>query len=221
MEKILRQIKQILVIATLLLCMQPLFAQKKTTANNKPKHISLTGQFADFRQLTQKANVSFVFPHGFREVKAPSDEDFSFDYAMELPGKGFEIWFQIKPEKEDWFKFEQTQNNPNRQFTNPDSLYSATGRALASQFTGDRRFFTRTIPPEVLARYNADSGKSYLLTLLDLPQTKHYKYALLITLQKNHTSTILAVCFTNDKGPEFFKNLDRASHCVKFKVEKV
>ncbi len=220
METILRQIKQILVIATLLLCMRPAFAQKKTAGNHKIKHLSLTGQFGEFRQLTVKANVSFIFPHGFREITAPNDEDFSFDYAMELPGKGFEIWFQIKPEKEDWFKYEQAQNNPDLQFPNPDSLYSQMGKAQAAQFTGEGRYFTRTIPPEVLARYNADFGKSYLLTLLDLPQTKHYKYALLITLQKSHTSTILAVCFTNDKGPEFFKNLDKASHCVKFKAEK-
>jgi hypothetical protein len=55
------------------------------------------------------------------------------------------------------------------------------------------------------------------LNLLDFPATKHYKYALLIALQRNHTGTIMAVCFTNDKGPEFFKNVDRASNCLKFK----
>ena len=54
-----------------------------------------------------------------------------------------------------------------------------------------------------------------------MPATKRYKYALLITLQKNHTGIILAVCFTNEKGPEFFKNLDRASSCMKFKATDV
>lgn len=91
------------------------------------------------------------------------------------------------------------------------------GSSLARTFSGENQFDVRTIPSKVLKRYNADAGKSYLLSLQDFDQTKHYKYALLITLQKNHTGTIMAVCFTNDKGPEFFKNIDKASYCVKFK----
>jgi hypothetical protein len=148
---------------------------------------------------------------------APNDEDFSFDYALELPGKDFEIWFQVKSEKENWASFIHNQNAPNAQLANPDSAYNDWGKAHAITFTGDQTYYAVSIPPDVLARYNADAGKSYLLTLLDLPQTKHYKYALLITLQKNHTGTIMAVCFTNDKGPEFYKNINLASNCLKFK----
>jgi hypothetical protein len=50
-----------------------------------------------------------------------------------------------------------------------------------------------------------------------MPITKHYKYALLITLQKAQTGTILAICFANEKGPEFFKNMGLAKNCIKFK----
>ena len=181
------------------------------------KHHPASNQLKDFFRLAAQASVTFVYPPGFREIAAPNDSDFSFDYALELPGKGFEVWFQVKSEKEDWFNFIRTQNSRNAQMENPDSVYIDMGRAMASSFTGDQSWFVKNIPPDVLAHYNADAGKSYLLTLLDLPQTKRYKYALLITLQKNHTGTIIAVCFTNQKSPEFYQNLNRASHCLKFK----
>jgi len=160
----------------------------------------------------RKPTLLFLWPKGFAEVQAPDDEDFSFDFALELPGQDFEVWYQLKSEKEDWARF---KDNP--QAANPDSIYKGAGKAAAASFCGDDKYFERNIPHSVLARNNADAGKSYLLTLLDLPQTKHYKYALLITLQKNHTGTIIAVCFTNVKGPEFFKNVNRATNCLRFK----
>jgi hypothetical protein len=181
------------------------------------KHHSASDQLNEFRHLTDDANISFIFPKGFKEIQAPDDEYFSFDYGMELPGKDFEIWFQVKSQKENWASYEHTQNSQNARQANPDSLYTDMGAAQAIAFTGDKQYFVRSIPQDILTRYHADAGKSYLLTLLDFPETKHYKYALLITLQKNHTGTILAVCFTNVKGPEFFKNMDRACRCVKFK----
>ncbi|MGZ3873041.1 MAG: hypothetical protein ACXVJD_08985, partial [Mucilaginibacter sp.] len=178
---------------------------------------SANSKLTEFNHLAAQANVTFTFPEGFKEITAPDNEYFSFDYAIALPGKDFEIWFQVKSQKENWISYQKTKNNPNSQLANPDSTYSALGEANAAALTDDNNYFTRTIPPDVLARYNADAGKSYLLTLRDMPATKHYKYALLITLQKDHTGIIMAVCFTNEKGPEFFKNIDKARNCVKFK----
>jgi hypothetical protein len=217
METILKQKKQILVITMFILCIITTTAQVKHKVPAPVKHTAISSQLSEFNHLLAQANVAFTFPKGFKEIKAPDDEDFSYDYAMQLPDKDFEIWFQIKPEKEDWASYERAANTPNAQLTNPDSLYNSKATAEAIAFTGDKNYFVRVIPTDVLARYRADAGKSYLLTLLDLPATKHYKYALLITLQKNHTGNILAVCFSNEKGPEFFKNMDKASNCLKFK----
>ena len=204
-------------------CITPVFAQMKrhpakqkrvTLVKNSP---AISTQLKEFQQNTAKANVTFTFPAGFREIKAPNNEDFSFDYGMELPGKEFEIWFQVKSQKENYASYQRSLNNNSSRQANPDSLYLGYGNAHAVAFTGGRDFSIRNIPDRILARYNADAGKSYLLNLLDLQVTKHYKYALLITLQKDQTGTILAICFANEKGPEFFKNMDRASNCIKFK----
>jgi hypothetical protein len=216
MEMFLRQFKQILITAMLMLYITPLIAQVKQSSGAPAKH-SQSDQQKEFFHLVAQANVKFIYPKGFKEIKPPDDEDFSFDYALELPGKDFEIWFQVKSEKENWASFIKNPDNKVTQSDNPDSNYTAWGKANAIAFTGDQKYFVTIIPREVLARYNADAGKTYLLTLLDLPDTKHYKYALLITLQKNHTGTIMAVCFTNDKGPEFFKNIKKVESCLKFK----
>jgi hypothetical protein len=211
MKIILKQFGQLL-IAAMLLGMMPAMAQVKHAGIRRPKHPALS-QFDEFSRLAAQANVTFVFPAGFKEIKAPNNEYFSFDYAMELPGKGFEIWFQVKSEKANWASYMRSRNF---QFPNPDSLYIGASRAEAIAFTGGSNYFVRNIPQHALAGYNADAGKSYLLTLLDMPITKHYKYALLITLQKNHVGNIVAVCFTNEKGPEFFKNIHLAGDCLKF-----
>jgi hypothetical protein len=136
---------------------------------------------------------------------------------MEIPGKDFEVWFQVIAQNANWIAYEKLKNNQKLRLANPDSLYLNVAMAQATAFTGEHNLLAKNIPPEILSRYNADAGKSYLLNLMDLPTLKHYKYALLIVLQKNHTGTILAVCFTNEKNPEFYKNFDRASHCLKFK----
>jgi hypothetical protein len=221
----LKQIKQILLSGILLFCIAPAIAQgNKHPVSNKPtvlavkKPAPISARLKNFREIAVRANVVFNFPKGFKEIPAPDNEDFSFDYAMELPGKGFEIWLQIKSQKENYAAYQRTLGNKETSQANPDSLYLGMGTAHALAFTGDETdYFERTIPPKICARYKANAGRSYLLSLLDMPVTKHYKYALLVTLQKNHTGTILAVCFANEKGPEFFKDMDRASNCVKFK----
>jgi hypothetical protein len=230
MKAIVKQTKQILLQLVLLFCVTNGGAQirhphasaqvKKKPASAvqaKKKTAPASIQFKEFSQLLAQASITFMFPKGFKEIEAVNNEDFSFDYAMEMPGKDFEVWFQVKSQKENWASYERLQNDNDHQLANPDSLYLEMGKAHAIAFTGDRNYFVRNMPQNVLARYNADSGKSYLLSLLDLPATKHYKYALLITLQRNHTGTIMMVCFTNEKDPEFFKNIDKATNCLKFK----
>jgi hypothetical protein len=213
---ILKQFKQILITALCLLVFAPVLAQVKQPPPAAVKHHPSSDQLKEFFVLVAQAGVTFSYPKGFREIKAPDDEDQSYDFALDLPGKDFQIWFNVKSEKEDYFNYVRTQNNKNA-MANPDSAYIANGKAIASSFCGGQSYFERNLPPDVLARYNADAGKSYLLTLLDAPETNHYKYALMLTLQKNHTGAILAVCFTNVKGPEFFKNVNRASNSLRFK----
>jgi len=214
---VLRKIKQILITGTFIFCVTQAISQASHRLIKQSAQHPAGIQSKEFHHLLTQVNASFIFPKGFKEVKAPDDEYFSFDYAMEIPGKDFEIWFQVKSQKANWDSYEHTQNSQSARQANPDSLYKDISAAQAIAFTGDKQYFVRNVPPDILARYNADIGRSYLLTLLDLPETKHYKYALLMILQKNHVGTILAVCFTNVKGPEFFKNINMASHCAKFK----
>ena len=218
LEKFMQhQIKQLLFSVLLILCIDSATAQQKHKNHIKARPVFVSSQLKAFMSETAGANVSFSFPKGFREINAHDDEDFSFDYALELPGDGFEAWFQVKSQKKNWFSYTHNQSSTGGQSNNPDSLYAGTAAAQAINFTGDRISNARNLPYEVLARYHADAGKSYLLTLMDMQETKHYKYALMITLQKFHTGSITAVYFTNNKDPEFFKNVDRVSSCLKFK----
>ena len=212
------QIKQLLISVLLILCVDNAMAQYKHNKVVKLKPSFVSSQLKAFMVETSDAGANFIFPKGYREINAHDDEDFSFDYAVELPGKEFEAWFQVKSQRQNWVSYIHNKNVPGKQVTNPDSLYSAAGAAQAMAFTGDRRYYyTRNIPYEVLERYHADAGKSYLITLLDMPATKHYKYALMLTFQKFHTGSITGVYFTNDKNPEFYKNVDRISRSFKFK----
>jgi hypothetical protein len=206
-----KRFKRLLIIAMLMLCAVPVFSQTK---HKTVKPVSGSKQLIAFYKQAAEANIIFTPPKDFKEIKTPDAEDFAFDYAMELPGQDFEMWFAVKSLKDNWAIYNKEQN---LQSPNPDSLYNSISQANAIALTGGKDYFVRVMPDDMLAKYNADAGKSYLLTLLDMPATKHYKYALMLSLQKNHTGVILAVCFTNEKDPEFFKNINKAGSCLKFK----
>jgi hypothetical protein len=212
---ILKQFKEILITTVCL------FWAMTAMSQVKHKHLiakKASSQLQDFNHLAAEANVQFTFPAGFKEIPVINDEDFTYDYAMELPGREFDVWFQVKPQKGEWVNYERLKNDASKQLANPDSSYNDIGHAQASAFAGDQSFLGKYISPDVLARYNANEGKSYILNLQDLPATKRYKYALLLTLQKDHIGTILIVCFTNEKNAEFFKNVSRISRYLKFKA---
>jgi hypothetical protein len=211
MKTIVKLICQIFFTAILLYASTPVLAQKK--------HLAVNDERKGFYTLLAQAGLKFIFPAGFKQDTAVNNEDFSYDFALELPGEDFDAWFEIKSQKQNWISYEHTEFDKKGRLANPDSLYLGICTANATALTGYKNYTVRNIPPDVLARYNADAGKSCLLNLLDLAQTKHYKYALLIALQKNHTGTFIAVYFTNNKDPEFYKNVSRVSHSFVFKKQ--
>lgn len=166
-------------------------AQTKTAKESR--------EYKSFAKIAAKSNVAFTLPEGFKEL--PVSGDNIFNYGMTIPEQDFEIWLKVIPQNDN----------------TSDSLYVEMGRTEAKALAGDGHFYTHGMPERVLTDYNADAGRTYLINLPDSPATKHYKYALLITLQKNNKGTIMALCMTNDKGPDFFKNISRARNCIRFK----
>jgi hypothetical protein len=189
MKYLSRQFKQILLIIHLLFFTGAVLAQTQTGKD--------TREFKTFSKIATRAGVGFNLPDGFSELPVRTESK-AYDYGMAIPGQDFEIWFKITP-----------QTN-----AAPDSLYLEIGKTQAKQLAGDNTILIRNMSTRVLAEYNADAGKTYFVSL---PDTRHYKYALLITLEKNHKSIITALCLTNDKGPDFFQNINRARNCIKFK----
>lgn len=187
-----RQFKQLLFITILLFCTGAVLAQAK---------VKKSREFKTFTKNAGKADVTYTLPEGFKEL--PKPEGGEYDYAIALPDEDFEIWFKITP---------QPGNAP-------DSTYLEAGKTRAKQLAGENEFYIRPIPDYTLSNYNADAGKVYFMSLPDSPVTNHYKYALLTMLQKSGKGTIAAVCITNNKGPDLFKNINRAKNCIKFKVE--
>jgi len=226
MQPILEQFRKILITAAFFTYAVTAFSQPKQKTVAVKAHVPVKGapvtpviskQLKNFIDLTNKADITVSFPAGFRETKIKS-EDFLFDYAIETPDRECELWFQVKSLKKDWENYELVKNDPRKQTANPDSTYTTMGSAQAFTLAGDKNFTPRNISPEVLTRFNANSGRSYLLNLPDLPETRHYKYALVLAIQKDHTGTIVIACFTNEKDPEFYKNVNRISRYLKFKV---
>jgi hypothetical protein len=198
MKALLKQFKQFYVVVCLLI--------GGHAANAQNKYSQVDRQMKEFSRLVTEANITFTLPEGFKEVSPINNEDVSYDYGITMPGQEFEIWFEVKPYKQI-----------SKYYANADSAYINIGKEQVSVFSADNAYFARNLNDRILAQYNADEGKSYLVNLSDSPVTRHYKYALIITLQKDHIGTILAICLTNDKGPEFFKYIDKARTCIKFK----
>ncbi|MFD0751582.1 hypothetical protein ACFQZS_15625 [Mucilaginibacter calamicampi] len=193
------------ILTILLIC--PLF-----WANAQTARLDNSMQFAAFDKALKKSGLAFTFPAGFKEIKAVNNREFSFNYAMELPEKDFEIWLRVNSIKEN-----KALLKDNHQQINVDSAYAFIIKQQALAFSDDNDWLTRPIPSFILTRYNADVGKTYLVNLKDSPVTKHYKYALMIVLAKYNTGSVFGICLTNNKGPEFFKNMFEASNCLKFK----
>jgi outer membrane lipoprotein-sorting protein len=204
MNAITRRINCFLFNVLLLLLATPVFAQVN--------HAPAGNHLKNFTNSLAQVNIAFTFPEGFKEIKAPNTDAFPFDYAMKLPDADFEVWMRINTQKENE-KFLADKNI----HIATDSLYKSLAKDQIMAFSAENSYLKRGLPPYILERYNADAGSTYLLNLDDSPITKHYKYALLVVLQKNGAGTIMAICFTNEKGPEFFKNMNLASNCLKFK----
>ncbi len=171
-------------------------------------------QYKSFQKEINKVGINFNFPEGFKEIKAVNTRDFKFDYAMELPGKDFEIWLRVNS-----FKENRQFLHDNHLHINTDSAYSYILKQQATVFSNDTEWFTRQLAESQLSQYNANVGKTYLVNLNDSPVTKHYKYALLIVIARYNTGSVFAVCLANDRGPEFFKNIFAAGNCIKFKAQ--
>lgn len=201
----IRQIKHIIAFVSLLFCILPVFAQVKQPA-------TLTRDLKSFDKKLTKAKMAFIFPTGFKEVKAT--DIYNFDYGIIAPEGDCEIWFKVQSQKDSWNSYLKAKND--NHIVHPDSVYNEIGLSQAKAFKSDKDPIERIIPPSLLTRYNADLGKTYLVNLPDASATKHYKYAMVVVMQKSKTGMAMAVCFANELGPGFFKNLNKASSCLKF-----
>jgi len=198
----------IVFFAIIFYCSSYTFAQNKSLPANS--------QRKDFYLLLKEADLKFTFPTGFNEIKVINNDYFSSDFALEESRHNCEVWVVVRSQKQNWVSYENAQNNKKPELANPDSMYVDIGKAYAIGLTGSQNYMMRNIPADVLAEYNADAGKSYLLNLRDMQVIHHYKYALIVSLQKNHTGTLLAIFFTNYKDPDFYRYVNSVSHSFKF-----
>jgi hypothetical protein len=216
-----KQISKILILAAGIIYLTAgiAVAQTKKSKGRKAAAVIIKGsaQFASFVKEANAAGLDFKLPVPFKELPAVNNENFTFDYAMTIPGQDFEVWLQVHSLKQNWASYEQVKNITGKTLANPDSTYLNAAQAHASALSDDDKCFMRPLPERVLNMYNADAGKTYLFNLADLHETRNYKYALLIAIQKDHIGYVMAVCLTNVKGPEFFRNINKAHDCIKFR----
>ena len=220
---IINQTSKVLLVTAGILCLAQISATAQSKKKGKVKssvlqqRVVMSGQLSLFLKEAREAGVDFKIPANFKEIPAVNNENFSFDFAMTKPGQDFEVWLQVHSLRQNWLSYDQVKDITGKTLDNPDSTYLQAARAHATAMSDDDKYFARPLPARVLEMYNADAGKTYLFNLADLPETRRYKYALLIAIQKDHTGYLMAVCLTNEKGPAFFKNINQARDCIKFR----
>ncbi|WP_295653384.1 hypothetical protein [uncultured Mucilaginibacter sp.] len=197
--------KLILVIACL-----PAFTLHVSAQNSQND----SQQLKKFKEHLASIDASFVLPEGFTEVKPENSDKTAYEYALTMPNDDFEIRFQVNDLKREWKKFQRGKSGANT--INPDSLYSKIAMDQVNSLSDQGPSFNRPFPARIMQFYNVDIGHSYFFSLANNDLTKHYQYALLVVIQKNHYGTISVVCLSNEKGPEFFKKINKLRNCLKF-----
>lgn len=178
--------------------------------------VQLISQLKTFQQSLTAATLQFTVPKDFKEIKAYHEGNIDVDYAMELPEENFQVWYLVKNTQQFWPKRSFSEENSKRNTINPDSLYSVTANHEAMMLAGKNNFTTKYLSQDVLNTFHADKGKSYQLELFDRPETNHFQYGLLISLQKNSVGFISMLFLSNDNGPEFYRKVNKAYYSVRF-----
>lgn len=173
-------------------------------------------QLKTFQQLLSAADLQFTFPKDFKEIKALHEGNIDVNYAMELSDENFQVWYQVKNTQQQWPKRKITEDDSKRAAIHPDSLYSVSSSLAAVMLAGKNNFTSKNLSPEVLNTFHADRGKSYQLELFDRPETNHFQYGLLISLQKNSVGYVSMLFLSNDNGPEFYRKVNKAYYSVRF-----
>ncbi|RYY27794.1 MAG: hypothetical protein EOP41_03595 [Sphingobacteriaceae bacterium] len=173
-------------------------------------------QFKTFQQTLTATGLSFTFPKDFKEIKALHEGMVDVDYAMELPDENFQVWYLVRNTQQPWPKRKISEDNLKRTAIQPDSLYNISAMAAARMLAGKNNYIAKNLSAEVLNTFHADKGKSYQLELLDQPETNHFQYGLLLSLQKNGVGFISMLFLSNDNGPDFYKKVNKAYYSVRF-----
>ncbi|RYE19285.1 MAG: hypothetical protein EOP42_29315 [Sphingobacteriaceae bacterium] len=178
--------------------------------------VQIYSQFKTFQQALTATGLSFSFPKEFKETKALHEGNIDVDYAMELPEENFQVWYSVKNTHQLWLKRKMYEDNLKYSVVPPDSIYNIMATAAAQMLAGKNNYIVKNLTPEVLNTFHADKGKSYQLELFDRPETNHFQYGLLLSLQKTGVGFISILFLSNDNGPDFYKKINKAYYSVKF-----